>query len=74
MDKRYLLLREKMGRYNTWEIEEQIKLSELDRLKQFFILYDLGQMHSKNTIQQAHDAHLKCLIKTNKRLKTANKV
>ena len=71
MDKRYLMLRNKMERFNAWEAMERNKISEADRLKQFLILYDLGKLHDKNVLKQTHDRHLEGLIGISERLRAA---
>ena len=71
MDKRYAMLRKKMERFNAWEAGELNKIPELDRLQQFLILYDLGKFYDKNVLKQTQFKHLEGLIKTSKKLRTA---
>ena len=71
MKKKYEMLREKMRRFNAWEAEKRRCLTPEDRMRQFFLLYNLGQFYSEDIISQVHKEHLKGLIDTNKRLRDA---
>jgi len=69
MEKKYEILRAKMSKFNEWEAKHRKDLKTVDRLEQFFALYDLGRWHSDGVLRQMHENHLMALINTHKRLR-----
>jgi hypothetical protein len=58
-----------MARFNKWETDHCRRLTQEERLKQFFILYGLGKMNRNEVLDKMHEDHLMGLIKTHERLK-----
>jgi hypothetical protein len=71
MENKYEMLRKKMTQFNIWEAESLKGLSATNRLKQFFALYELGQMHDDDTLNKMHDSHLNGIIRTSEKLRRA---
>jgi cytochrome oxidase Cu insertion factor (SCO1/SenC/PrrC family) len=61
--------REQLDRFNRWEDKQNRKKSEEEKLRQFFILFDLNRQLSESVIKKAHQAHLQHLIDIQRFLK-----
>ena len=61
--------RDQLNRFNRWEDRENRKKSEEEKLRQFFILFDLNRQMSESVIKKAQQAHLQHLIDMQRPLK-----
>lgn len=50
-------LREKMSRFNAWELSYAQTLSEEERFRQFLELFELGMSCDSATVERAHREH-----------------
>jgi hypothetical protein len=55
--------REKMNRFNEWEISFLRKLTSEERCQQFVDLFELAMMYDTETIERAHQEHLQQLTR-----------
>ena len=69
MDNRFRALRKKMERFNEWEAENRKGLTAKQRLKQFLVLYDLGEMYEDDIRKKMNEEHLNALIRTSERFR-----
>ncbi|MCK4558445.1 MAG: hypothetical protein KAV45_01590 [Calditrichia bacterium] len=68
MQNEILAYREQLVKFNRWEKEEQRKLSEVQKLHQFFVLYHLARQMTPSEIKKARDEHLQHIVDIQSRL------
>lgn len=56
-------LREKMSRFNAWELSYVKTLSEEERFRQFVELFELAMSTDAATVERAHREHLEQLAR-----------
>ena len=56
-------LRQKMSRFNAWELSYAKTLSEEEKMRQFLELFELGMSCDSATVERAHREHLEQLAR-----------